>query len=411
MLRSQCTICTDALTQDLIACPPCGHVYHISCLTTWFTQSKTCPTCRKSCSSSIKLFFNDVPSDEDTGGSNVDIPILKNEIRKNLVLLKEKEVLNKKMKKELNDAKEAVNTISTVLQQELSIKDALKKQVIFLNENVMEMEQNTAELRKTKLQLSQCERIKMLLSGSNHEAQEMLKNVGDGPKTSIELATQLIIMKRENKKMGDGKTKARSEKEKIERECQYFQNELKKQQLECSKLKKNMESLNDQLQDAEQEKQSLKKKLEKIQQSFQSPSPRSSIITRLLQESPAPLGLQMQSPVITSPEDDNDIVFTSERQERVRIFSPKTRAVSTSEKVFSPMIYPGAMRLNRKRTYPHPSTDTGRIRTGYDGLGGHTKILMPAPALRHKKKVSKPVQISRFMRTMERKTDPPLPQM
>ena len=74
-------------------------------------------------------------------------------------------------------------------------------------------------------------------------------------------------------------------------------------------------------------------------------------------------------------------------------------------------VHPGVLRQKRKRAYFHLEEDPGRLHQGYNGLGGHSTVLMPAQSiLRPKKKVAKPVKISKFV-CNTKATNPPLPQL
>ena len=43
----QCYICLEKNTKDHVTTLVCGHVYHTSCISNWFPENITCPTCRK----------------------------------------------------------------------------------------------------------------------------------------------------------------------------------------------------------------------------------------------------------------------------------------------------------------------------------------------------------------------------
>ena len=46
--QSNCAVCLDELSKsDIGLLPLCIHVFHVSCMRTWFTTSFTCPTCRQ----------------------------------------------------------------------------------------------------------------------------------------------------------------------------------------------------------------------------------------------------------------------------------------------------------------------------------------------------------------------------
>ena len=69
-------------------------------------------------------------------------------------------------------------------------------------------------------------------------------------------------------------------------------------------------------------------------------------------------------------------------------------------------VHPGALQKNRKRSYVKLE-NPGRLSHGYNGLGGHSTVLLPSQAKKIKK-VAKPQTVSKFVRT---KTNPPLPRM
>jgi hypothetical protein len=44
--HSNCAICQDSITSGASRIRQCGHEYHESCLSSWFTMSVRCPVCR-----------------------------------------------------------------------------------------------------------------------------------------------------------------------------------------------------------------------------------------------------------------------------------------------------------------------------------------------------------------------------
>ena len=358
------------MTCDNLAACPCGHVYHNNCLETWYQHSRTCPTCRKTCPTSIKLFFNDL---QETASQD-DILAIKNELRKQTALNLEKDAQIRIFKKEMNEKtsfikeqKSRVMQLEESAENERAIQLSFKKQVEFLTEKTKHLEKLEKKVVFLKTNLEKLERFEMMLKGTHEEVEDMLKNIGSGSKTVNELSSQLIIMKKENEKMRGAKKNASAEKARLERDYNSLNHKLKTKELECGKLEKEMETLQDQLKETELEKQNLKKKLDKMQQSFDSASPRGTLISRLLQESS-------------------------------RLNKPKPDFISP--------IHPGALQKNRKRSYIGID-NPGRLSTGYNGLGGHSTVLMPSQAKKIKK-VAKPRTVSKFVRT---NSNPPLPHM
>ena len=45
--RCTCAICQDDVTSDGVSLRLCNHVYHESCIRTWFSTSVRCPVCRR----------------------------------------------------------------------------------------------------------------------------------------------------------------------------------------------------------------------------------------------------------------------------------------------------------------------------------------------------------------------------
>ena len=46
--ESNCAICIDELSKnDIAILPQCAHIFHVSCLRSWFATSFSCPTCRQ----------------------------------------------------------------------------------------------------------------------------------------------------------------------------------------------------------------------------------------------------------------------------------------------------------------------------------------------------------------------------
>ena len=51
-----CSTCTTSLYMGSAAqTTPCGHIFHMDCLMTWFEQDKSCPLCRSECNASDLL--------------------------------------------------------------------------------------------------------------------------------------------------------------------------------------------------------------------------------------------------------------------------------------------------------------------------------------------------------------------
>lgn len=66
---SNCPICQDSISSGACRIRHCGHVYHRSCILSWFAMNVRCPVCRhdirESSQASVEGSLNQTPSDEE----------------------------------------------------------------------------------------------------------------------------------------------------------------------------------------------------------------------------------------------------------------------------------------------------------------------------------------------------------
>ena len=61
-----CAICQDSISSGACRIRQCGHVYHRSCITTWFGMNVRCPVCRHDIRETDEVDSGDqTPSDEE----------------------------------------------------------------------------------------------------------------------------------------------------------------------------------------------------------------------------------------------------------------------------------------------------------------------------------------------------------
>ncbi|XP_046850644.1 E3 ubiquitin-protein ligase TRAIP-like [Xenia sp. Carnegie-2017] len=399
-----CTICTEPLAQAELSACPCGHVYHYHCLERWLQRSNSCPTCRKRTTSGLRLFFSNEKDFSSSGAQNGnDSKLITEQLRKQKALTLEKDNEIKTLKESLHDIGvrfdeycERNETLKREFDEKSNTVDSLKKQVKFLTEKTKRMNQLEKQLESMRVNLSHLERFQVMIEGTRTEVDDLLKTIGTSPKTARELAAQVTIMKHENKKFQEAKDKARNEKAQIEKDYNSLRHQLISKDVECRNLRKKLETQDDQLNEIEEEKKHLKKKVDKMKESFDTESPRSTLINRLLQESPVPIKL------------DENISFSSHTVSNKEESERKEGEVSKIE--FASPVYPGAYLKRRKRSYANLE-NTGRMRRGYNGLGGRSTVLLPFlgnSQTKKARKVSRPQNISKFVRT---KSNQPLPSM
>ena len=42
----ECPICYDVINEGEATSTPCGHTFHVTCMTSWLERATTCPSCR-----------------------------------------------------------------------------------------------------------------------------------------------------------------------------------------------------------------------------------------------------------------------------------------------------------------------------------------------------------------------------
>ncbi|KOX67348.1 TRAF-interacting protein [Melipona quadrifasciata] len=194
-----CVICRDLLTPaDDIFHAPCGHIFHLHCVTQWLERSKTCPQCReKTTLSKIhRLYFNFANNDSIVE----DKCLLQDKIDKLSLqlVLKEKDVKyymekneilekqNKELKKEVRKAESAVNEKTGAIY-------ALKEQIKFFKEQNLEADSRKKEIEGLHKRIEGYKNIQILLEASIEAVDEMIAKTSD---TST-LITYISVMKRE----------------------------------------------------------------------------------------------------------------------------------------------------------------------------------------------------------------------
>jgi len=135
-LQGECSICSDIFSSQLdISATPCGHVFHASCLNTWFNScrprsSGTCPQCRHTfpVSSVVAKLF--VCADSNTPSSDAYSAGLVREIAT-------KDLLINKLKSDKSTLTEVIIGLKNMHKQtELKLKKVITQCDIFKEKNL-----------------------------------------------------------------------------------------------------------------------------------------------------------------------------------------------------------------------------------------------------------------------------------
>lgn len=431
MLRARCNICTESI-QDGAACCPCGHVYHFQCLNRWLEQSRSCPTCRKSSSKATLLFFDLADLDSSHNGNDIDS--LKGSIEELKSFLNQKDTeiccLKQEHKKDLAEQtallqKQNYSEIENVksqyerkLQLEKTATAGLKKQLSYLKDKEAELAIAQSQASELRASLSKLKRMKVLIDEHTSEAEAMLRDLDS--KSFPEVIVQLITLKKKLEEKRQKCKEATNTSEMIKKENNRIKIELTQLEMELKKSRDQIKMAEEDIQRLEQENSSYKKKLTAMERAFASPSPRSSVIGRLIRESPAPVDIKR--PRLSCPSEDSENVIVAETpspKPQERKYELKSIAeemglslVKTSSLASPFQRAPLKPTQQQSRKAPEP-TGASVYRRGYDGLGGHTKFLAPTrPTKTAVRRVAKPMGVSKFIkRTTFAYTEPPLPVM
>lgn len=243
-MKAYCVICTDLFDEfGLIDVLPCGHMFHMECISKWLGQSHTCPECRKryTKSSTMRLFFNF--RDEDSAPSS---NLLENQISAYKAQLSEKNILISSQKTQLQELRKfcadseecasefknkylALGTENKCLQMKLKQKDEEMKRVM----------RSADEIKQENEQMKFLKHIRSAIEGSQKETDEMLQTY-QGPEAIKGLAATCSLLKRETVSLRQSKETLKTKVMYLEREIRENRMKIKKQEAENQELVKNL---------------------------------------------------------------------------------------------------------------------------------------------------------------------------
>ncbi|KAM5148200.1 E3 ubiquitin-protein ligase TRAIP isoform 1-T1 [Mantella aurantiaca] len=440
-IRALCTICSDYFDhQRDVAAINCGHTFHQHCLQQWFSSApcRTCPQCRIQVSNRQiihKLFF-DVGLEED---ASLDAESLKNEVDR----IKASLHIKDKEKRECQDLVDSLremldmrNVTIDCLERKISdlemLCSSLKKQMKFFDLQQTEAKAAKEEARKLRNKLRSLESIELLLQSRRQEVEEMVRDMGSGPSAVEQLAIYCVSLKKEYENLKEARKASADMTEKLKKELFAANHKAQKSEVALDKIREELGASQKELQNADKEIMSLKKRIEFLQRTLSTPTATNEALSRLIFESPAPIGLERPKlrPPMLGDDINLDITFDVDTPEpnppkplvapfkKLKLDqgnSPVTREESKASKTRSAHInqeeddltLPLFIKNSLLRKKPVGSMlpaqwNTGVVRTGFDGLGGRTKFIQPSamseirplPSKLKRKKVSRPVTSS-----------------
>ncbi|XP_060066816.1 E3 ubiquitin-protein ligase TRAIP-like [Ylistrum balloti] len=441
-MKALCCICSDLFVNDAsvsISALPCGHTFHEECLFKWLATSSTCPSCRARVNRSNiihRLFFD---GGEDGDDETSDPSKLSNEIQD----LRLKINRHKKEKSDLVDEKNAAiqkcqdveeskKEIQRLYKQEQTTNASLRKQLHYFKSQEDNLKMQKEECRKIKKKFVDLQNVERLVTGSEEEVQDLVQSSGENGSTR-QMATYLVVMKREFQQVKEEKKKLKSEFGKCKRHLLTKDRELSQATTELSTIRECYTKSEDDLKQKEKEVESLKQKLSRLKRAIVSPcatttSASSSFVETLMEESPAPitpkqlksspgeidLNVNMASPEFVKPSPNTRNRFHCEENQMkfVKISSacsenPAKKAKRDIQDI-SNITGLGNFNIFKKKASAGDFNSV--FRKGYDGLGGHTSFTQhqgrPAGAVKPISKTSRLISKNGKMKKV-----PPLPSL
>ncbi|XP_038628184.1 E3 ubiquitin-protein ligase TRAIP isoform X2 [Tachyglossus aculeatus] len=299
-IRAICTICSDFFDHSKdVAAIHCGHTFHLACLTQWFqtAPNQTCPQCRVQVNKRTvihKLFFDLAQDDEHF----LDPESLKNELEQTKSKLLEKEKEKRDCQSIIDSLRETLDVRNGTIQalhrtlgESEMLCSTLKKQMKYLEQQQDENQSAKEEARRLRNKMKTMERIEMLLQSQRPEVEEMIRNMGVGQSAVEQLAVFCVSLKKEYENLKAALKTSGDVADKLRKDLISSKNKLKTAVSELDKTSEELRSTQKDLQISDKEILSLKKKLSVLQESLNLPSLTSETLSRLVLESPAPVGM------------------------------------------------------------------------------------------------------------------------
>lgn len=226
-MRVTCCICSDILDEvTSTSVASCGHVFHSNCITLWISNSGTCPVCRKRVNhrNITRLYFTLPTSNEVENPS-----VLENEILDLKAQLSARDIELQKLQKQKEDtaayAKEAEKRASDLQQAVYKNESVITKLRLDLKSlnglqaRNLKLEQMNSSLNND-LQL--LNNVQLIVNGTQKDIDVLIQECGDASEATKQMATYCTVLKRELQNVIDSKRKLREEQAKLKEEnCCY----------------------------------------------------------------------------------------------------------------------------------------------------------------------------------------------
>ena len=422
-MHVNCSTCLELLTPSAdLSSSPCGHVFHTACILQWFETGKNnCPQCRTRCRENQlrRLYFTE---GTDLSESQADPDTLQNKVDSLTFQIRCADL----EKKKAVDQVDALTAKNVGLQEEFKSLEqrykSLKEETAGTRNQVRLLQGEKERCRLAKKQADELreklklyETIDVAVKGSLPQLNERLHTLNDYSENSRQLCQVIEAMK---KQMTDMRTDLHKTQKMLQRknnEVGDFKSKFQDAQVKVSNYTAANAKLVTDKEHLEDEIESLKTKLASLQEAMTSPSgdPRSSALSRLISENPAPLNMTYlsQSPTKTpsiSPmlaTKTCSIVGLNKRSPCKNMSNTLKRAASAADP--APAMKNSLFKRSKYESgsvssQPTPVKNSEQF---YNGLGGHSKVdEFPTPLNKATFSIKKPKPIPRSSSTAASKS-------
>ncbi|RDD39118.1 E3 ubiquitin-protein ligase TRAIP [Trichoplax sp. H2] len=405
-----CPICTDGTSyrDEDLAAGRCGHVFHYSCLEKWVIQSKTCPTCRNRCTKRdiIKLFFDCSRSDDcNTSNHLTDDPQqLRMQLDKYIAIYEKRDsqyqkILNENqdLEEELSNLKDTLKTTKLALRDYKKINKDLKEQQ---EETLRKLDQASFVASQSNMlheKLRRLDGLRSILESNSDEVDKMIKHVGEGPAAIEQLCTYISSLKKEYEKLKESKKFIKSEKYNLEIELRKYIKLSENAKSDLEDMKKRFTAASQKLEQYKLENGVLQKKLKIINNKLRNFKKQdiSSMQKKMLTLHDSPVEIDFLE---NSVDDEGSSISRTNELRSANETSSSLRAIANKNGLrFVDAVDMTSARTRvdiKKKEYKENKTNSadhfshfeknakmltqkndGVVRFGFNGLGGHSKVL------------------------------------
>ena len=371
LIAGVCSICTDSLDciNDEISVLYCGHLFHFNCLNRWIEtcgNKPTCPHCRSKIKDKqiVHKIFPDIP--RQSCNDEINTAKIQHELQEKSNKINELEVELSKTLKSLEESHNKVEDLELEMEKfksEIKSKKNEVKQVkIELNTFKREIsDYRSVKILNKKLQNENIlyKNVQNVLNGQKLEVDKLLKSYRSEDESSHKLAVFCIALKQEYESIKESKSKKEIELGKVRKKYLLLQ----QKHVQITEQLESLQNSSKVLELSEEELlktvESLKKKITSLESAIASPSDtKSSVVSRLLYESPAPKFLK----------ENEDGLGASPELKKTQSKVEKREKEFVKPKLFSLQQPPIESPLNKRKKFGEFISNNCTNRS--DGFGG-----------------------------------------